>query len=527
MDTLVVLPTGGGKSLCYQVPALLQPGLTVVVSPLISLMHDQVHALAARGIAADYLDSTLSVTEQHKRLTRIAHREITLLYVAPERLETADLITRLGHVHVGLLAIDEAHCISEWGHDFRPSYLRLREARAALGTPALIALTATATPNVRKDICAQLGLRKPEIIVAGFDRPNLRYAVLRATTEQAKTAAVLDTVRRTCGSIVVYGNTRAGVERLAVLLSNAGEPTAAYHAGRSDSARARAQAEFMSGRTRVIAATNAFGMGVDKPDVRLVLHHSMPGTLEAYYQEAGRAGRDGAPAKAVLLHAYADRFTHEFFIDSAWPDYQLLDMVHSALRSGKELPADAIASRIGKKPPPARIHASLRILKATGAVVETTPSPDRVNVRMVATPARIARELGGGESPALGLLRALWRSHRSRLATAIAVNVAELPPGLAGGAVAFPLLDFLQRKHLVVWSRAATTYRLADPRLPLHCIAPRTRIEQHRRYAQQKLRAMERYAFSSRCRRAELLRYFGETPRRSACGGCDNCGSRV
>jgi len=526
-DTLVILPTGGGKSLCYQVPALLLPQITVVVSPLISLMHDQVAALAARGIAAEYLDSTLSRSEQHNRLIKVAREELKLLYVAPERLASGDLAQRFANVGVSLLAVDEAHCISEWGHDFRPSYLKLRMARSALGSPPVIALTATATPHVRRDISAQLGLAQARTVITGFDRPNLTFSVRRATTQRAKDAATLAAARRSRGSVVAYTNTRSSVERLAALLSNAGVPASAYHAGRDDSVRARAQAAFMSGEKRAIVATNAFGMGVDKADVRLVLHYAMPGTLEAYYQEAGRAGRDGAPAEAILLHAYADRFTHEFFIASSWPAYEVIAAVYDSMRRcGTDMTVHRLAATIGKRGSIGNVTAALRVLKEARAVAEATGSPERVTVRLVGTPQRVAREVGGIESPALGLLRALWRSHRSRLASGVTVDLGQLPPGLGGAATAIPLLDSLQRQHLVVWTPAETTYRLVSHRAPLHRLVPRGRLEQHRRYAQQKLRAMERYAFTSRCRRAELLRYFGERTRTSRCNACDNCCSR-
>jgi ATP-dependent DNA helicase RecQ len=523
-DTLVVLPTGGGKSLCYQVPALLQPQITVVVSPLISLMHDQVAALTARGIAAEYLDSTLSRSQLHNRLTKVARAELKLLYVAPERLASGDLTSRLANAGVSLLAVDEAHCISEWGHDFRPSYLKLRAARSALGRPPIIALTATATPDVRRDIVNQLRLVQPRTVITGFDRPNLAFAVRRATTQRAKDAATFEAVRRLRGCVVVYTNTRSSVERLATLLSNAGVPASAYHAGRDDSVRARAQAAFMLGEKRVIVATNAFGMGVDKADVRLVLHYAMPGTLEAYYQEAGRAGRDGAPAEAILLHAYADRFTHEFFIASSWPEYDVIAAVYDSMRRCRTgITVHRLAAMIGKRGSINNVTAALRVLREARALTETTGSPERVTVRVVGTPQRIAHEIGGIESLELGLLRALWRSHSSRLASGVTVDLGQLPPGLGGAATAIPLLDSLQSRHLIVWTPAETTYRLVDHPVPLHRLVPRTRLEQHRRYAQQKLRAMERYAFTSRCRRAELLRYFGERMPTSRCNACDNC----
>lgn len=523
-DVLVVLPTGGGKSLCYQVPALVLPGMTVVISPLISLMHDQVQALERRGIPATYVDSTLARGELQARLMRAASGQLKLLYVAPERLMTGDLARRLRSTRLALLAVDEAHCISEWGHDFRPSYLRLAQARAAIGAPPTIALTATATPDVRRDIVRQVGLRTPRVIVAGFDRPNLTFRVLPANTDRLKSAALLEVMRHSTGASVVYASTRAAVERLASLLSRNGIPAAAYHAGRVDAVRARAQAAFMADKVRVIVATNAFGMGVDKPDVRTVVHYAMPGTLEAYYQEAGRGGRDGRPAIATLLHAYADRFTHEFFIAASSPPWELVERVHSLLRSvSGGIDLRLLAAQLGRGTAGAGLEAALRVLRGAGLLSEDTGAGDRVTVRLVATPKRIRAELGCAESFELGVLRSLWRAHGDRLAQGLTVNLSQLPPGFGGVQNVSPVLDALQSRQLVVWSPIEQKLQLADRRTPLEKAVSKLSLERHRQRSLAKLRAMERYAFAKTCRRAELLRYFGERPRATRCGGCDNC----
>jgi RecQ family ATP-dependent DNA helicase len=318
-DTLVVLPTGGGKSLCFQVPALLLPGLTVVVSPLISLMKDQVDALEARGLPAAFINSTLSYADVADRFARAGRGELRLLYVAPERFDGGSAADRLRAAGVSLLAVDEAHCISEWGHDFRPSYRRVRAIRAALGDPPTVALTATATPAVRQDIAEQLGLRDPETVVTGFDRRNLHYHVIRTRNDAEKDATLIDLLRSHPGQAVVYATTRKAVDRIAAAVSAAGVRVRGYHGGQEDDERRAAQDDFMHERVRAIVATNAFGMGIDKANVRLVVHHTMPGSLEAYYQEAGRAGRNGRRANCVLLHAFQDRFTHEFLIDNPRP----------------------------------------------------------------------------------------------------------------------------------------------------------------------------------------------------------------
>ena len=317
-DTLVADP-GGGKSLCFQVLKALLRGLTVVVSPLISLMKDQVDALEARGLPAAFINSTLSYADVADRFARAERGELRLLYVAPERFDAGSAADRLRAAGVSLLAVDEAHCISEWGHDFRPSYRKVRAIRTALGNPPTVALTATATSAVRQDIAEQLGLRNPETVVTGFDRRNLHYHVIRTRNDAEKDATLIDLLRTHPGQAVVYATTRKAVDRIAAAVESAGVRVRGYHGGQEDDERRAAQDDFMHERVRAIVATNAFGMGIDKANVRLVVHHTMPGSLEAYYQEAGRAGRNGRRANCVLLHAFQDRFTHEFLIDNPRP----------------------------------------------------------------------------------------------------------------------------------------------------------------------------------------------------------------
>src|SRR3954468_2459669 len=335
-DTVVVLPTGGGKSVCYQVPALMLPGLTVVISPLISLMKDQVDGLTKRGIAATFVNSTLTPGEVSERMERVYRGETKLLYLAPERFAFGKLAERLSAVGVSLLAVDEAHCISEWGHDFRPSYLRIGDIRDKLRARCTMALTATATPRVRADIVRALELSEPETIVTGFDRTNLTYFVASAKTDDEKDELLVRFLHEREGLAVVYASTRKAVDRIATLLKKNKISAAAYHAGLDDTRRKDVQDSFMKERVRAIVATNAFGMGIDKANVRLVFHHAMPGTLEAYYQEAGRAGRDGLPGECILLHAFRDRFTHEFFIKGAHPERELVEAVYKRLQRGAD-----------------------------------------------------------------------------------------------------------------------------------------------------------------------------------------------
>jgi ATP-dependent DNA helicase RecQ len=320
-DTLVVMPTGGGKSICYQIPALvIESGLTLVVSPLLALMKDQVDGLRAMGVAAAAINSTRSLEEQRATLAACAEGRVRLLYVAPERFQAGGFMAALRGIPVARLAVDEAHCISQWGHDFRPSYRDLGALRERLGFPPTIALTATADPLVRRDIVERLRLRDPAIHVAGFDRPNLRLETARAGSLAEKAEAVAGELAALRGaSAIVYCATRKRTDDLAAQLQRRGIRCAAYHAGLEDADRRRIQDAFARDQVRVIVATNAFGMGIDKPDVRLVVHHDLPDSLESYYQEAGRGGRDGEPARCLLLYSPRDRSLREYFIDMAHP----------------------------------------------------------------------------------------------------------------------------------------------------------------------------------------------------------------
>jgi ATP-dependent DNA helicase RecQ len=321
-DVLCVMPTGAGKSLCYQLPASVQGGLSIVVSPLISLMEDQVQQLRDNGLPAIMLNSSMPPEEARATIAQLHQDFAGLLYVAPERFFAAGFQQLMEKLKPRLLAVDEAHCISQWGHDFRPEYSQLGAVRVRLGSPPTIALTATATEDVRADIIRGLGLREPTIVITGFDRPNLRYEALRLPKVSEKDAALLRLMRDATGSAIVYCATRKNVDAVTELLQSTlkGRLVLAYHAGMDSAVRSSNLEKFMATPDAVAVATNAFGMGINKPNIRLVVHYNVPGTLEAYYQEAGRAGRDGQMARCVLLFSYQDRFTQEFFISKIGQD---------------------------------------------------------------------------------------------------------------------------------------------------------------------------------------------------------------
>ena len=379
-DAVVVMPTGSGKSLCYQLPAMILDGVTLVVSPLIALMKDQVDALQARGLPATFINSSISDSEQHARIDSLRRREHKLVYIAPERFRSSRFNAALQQIPISLVAVDEAHCISTWGHDFRPDYLRLRSVIKSLGKVQTLALTATATPYVRSDIIQQLGLDKPQTFVSGFDRPNLSIEVIHTEKEREKMARIRNLARAIPGSGIIYASTRKAVEQVGAKLKALDLGVSVYHAGMSDGVRIKAQEDFMSGRTQMIVATNAFGMGIDKPDIRFVVHYQMPGSIEAYYQEIGRAGRDGLPSTCVLLFNYADKNTHDFFIEGSYPDLTVIKQVYDSLAATElrriELSTSELARRTGESNEMA-VQSALYVLERAGHIQRTAPTLNR------------------------------------------------------------------------------------------------------------------------------------------------------
>ncbi len=536
-DTLGLLPTGGGKSITFQVPGMMLPGLTLVVTPLISLMKDQVDALRRRRIPAAALYSGMTAAEVRNAEDRLRARRCRFLYVSPERLAGERFQMRLRRLNVSLLVVDEAHCISQWGYDFRPPYLRIGALRKHIGEDVpCLALTATATPAVAEDIRRKLRFRPgARTFQASFSRHNLQYIVRPAPEKMAQMTHILS---HTTGSAIVYVRSRRKAQEIADYLVHAGFPATYYHAGLEPDEKNTRQQNWIDGHCRVIVATNAFGMGIDKPDVRLVIHADPPPSLEEYYQEAGRAGRDGQRSYAVLLRTDRDRATLRRRLTEAFPDKQIVlkiyervcNFLHISLGEGEGnlYPFDLDKFCLTFSMQERQVKAALAILTASEAMtfIEETPSRPRV---MVVCDRNALFDIPIPPRPDR-VLQALLREYPGLFTdfADISEQVLALRTGLTVEEVLQALID-LGRLHVIHFIPRRRTPYIAMPRRreePRYVNITRAAYEERRVVMERKIESVIDYAFSSStCRVRRMLAYFGE-PDGHDCGTCDVCLSR-
>ena len=524
-NAVVVMPTGAGKSLCYQLPATLLPGVTLVVSPLIALMKDQVEQLEARGIPATCINSTLTDPERMERLRKLREGAYKLVYVAPERFRSPSFLDAVAEAGVSLFAIDEAHCISQWGHDFRPDYALLGKVRKRLRPPRTVALTATATPEVVDDVVKSLLMKDPRVFVAGFDRPNLFLEVAAAGGDEDKRQGCEQLIEEG-GAGIIYCSTRKSAESLFRALRKKGRPLVLYHAGMDDDARHRAQDEFMANPNGVAVATNAFGMGIDKSDIRFVVHANIPKAVEAYYQEIGRAGRDGKDSRAVLLFNHSDVFTQERLIQGAHPsEAAFRDLWRVLLEAGEfDKGVNVLAAQAGSSE--FELSAALRILEREGKVTRGGRGEGLYGLLL----QEKAREAHPTSKDAQVLLSALldgfavgrWGSSElSALCRRTGLGPDELRHALG----------LLEKSGALQVRRpfSGRTIRVLEQRPFDELGLDLSGVREQERRSLLLLKRMTDYAYARKCRRAFLVRYFGEAgelPKN--CGNCDVCiGARI
>ncbi|MBA2693312.1 MAG: ATP-dependent DNA helicase RecQ [Rubrobacter sp.] len=516
-DTLAVMPTGGGKSLCYQVPALMQESLTVIVSPLISLMKDQIDSLIQSEVAeAAALHSGLSPEERWDVERRVRSGEIKMLYVAPERLRSLEFVLSLRRAGVGLFVVDEAHCISEWGHNFRPDYLFLPRVVRDLGSPPVLALTATATPRVRDDISRSLRMREPAVVVTSFNRPNLTYRVIEAKKKSSIAPLILEQIRKFPPPGIVYALSRKDCEEIAAELRRSGVEAAAYHAGLGSGERTAIQERFMTDELPVVVATVAFGMGVDKPNVRFVIHATVPGSLPAYIQESGRAGRDGEPSECVVLYRAADlgRRRRLITLSSSGEDevVRFFRGMAGLEREGRVNASPAALATLGGVDADSA-GIMLRSLEESGLLSRGYDLWEEVEIWS------LDEEPSGLRDDVRAVHAALPGTGAVRL-TELA-RKADVRPAVAQGAVYSMMVSGSVE--------AAPRGSLADVRLRATTLDDglrrniASRLKARAKTAYSQVDDIEGYATLSSCRRERLLWHFGDTEEVSPCAGCDVC----
>ncbi len=521
-DTVGIMPTGSGKSLCYQIPAVMLPGITLIISPLIALMKDQVDALTHLEIPAAFLNSSLSPAQLEERMLNLRSNQYKMLYVAPERFRAASFINIIKQQTVSLLAVDEAHCISQWGHDFRPSYMKIKDIVHQVGRPPVVALTATATKTVQQDIVKQLQLDKPQVIVKGFDRPNLKFFAVELENESQKDRELVRILKSINGTGIVYTTTQKAVFKVCDLLNENHLPAAGYHGGMDRKQRIEAQDSWLAGRHPIIVATNAFGMGIDKPDVRFVVHYNLPGSVEAYYQEAGRAGRDYKTSYCMLFYSYKDRIIQEYLIENNFPPEHILQDIYEFLFSLGKTEILLTYKQIGEQSSCSEFQTAsavklferydiLKRMDKTSLTFEACLLISLPKAREKVVRAPIQKNLLDWFNKSTIEIFSLEETLKQLQISSDQFNNAMRQ--LAGKGILAYTPPFRGRGLLLTsaytdWKKVKIDFQEYENRKKL----------QHRH-----LEEMENYVTHKKCRRIYLLNYFGEAHQEKNCKACDIC----